>query len=313
MPRHISPLDKPLLRDPERQGGERKQRPAFGQKQVHEENERHEDRDRPDRRRGPRKRQTGGRKDEGEKETDQGDSRRRRGENEGAHRDDGKDLHPGIETMDDRRSRQILTQGDHGSSPLFMADPRGDVETDGPQKLPMAEHLGRCSLDQDHPLVHDHDPVRADDVPHVVGDVDHRHPLPVQSPDDVKHPLFPRRIEIGRRFVEGDVPGIHREDPCDRQEPLFAAGKGMGRSFLQTRHPDHLEAVIHASPDLRGRQGEVARTKGHILLDRHPDDLALRILEDHPHPPPDLPDGGGVDRSSSHPRKRILPWEQEGV
>ena len=149
LPCDISPLGKPLLCDPERQGRKRKQRPAFGQKQMHEENERHEDRDRPHRRRRLRERQAGGRKDEGEKETDQGDSCRRRRENEETHQDDGNDFHPRIETMDDRLPRQVLTQVDHGAKPSLMADPRRDIEADGLQKFGMAEYFSRRPLDQD--------------------------------------------------------------------------------------------------------------------------------------------------------------------
>ena len=118
---------------------------------------------------------------DGEKETDQGDSCRRRRENEEAHQDDGKDFHPRIETMDDRLARQVLTQVDHDAKPSLMADPRRDIEADGLQKFGMAEYFSRRPLDQDRTLVHDDDPVRAGDVPHVVGDVDDRHPLPVQS------------------------------------------------------------------------------------------------------------------------------------
>lgn len=68
----------------------------------------------------------------------------------------------------------------------------------------------------------------------------------------------------------------------------------MGRPRFQPRHSHHPQAVIHAATDLRGRQGKVARTEGHILLYRHPDDLVVRILEHHPHPAADLLPGSGV-------------------
>ena len=138
-------------------------------------------------------------------------------------------------------------------------------------------------------------------------------PPVVQPPDDRKDPLSGCRVEIGRRLVEGDVAGIHGQDPGNGEEALLAAGKGVWDALLESRHAYRGKAFVDAPADLRRGQGEVFRAEGHVLLHGHPDDLAVGVLEDHSHPSPDLPDFGGVRRLHSVHQNPPHRGKEQGV
>jgi|GEM_PF-7133223 len=76
---------------------------------------------------------------------------------------------------------------------------------------------------------------------------------------------------------------------------------------------DGCEGCIHAPPDLCRRETEVAGTEGHVLFHRHPYDLAVGVLEDHPHTPPDLRGVAAVPRAQAVDQDLAGCGDEKGV
>src|SRR4249919_1577609 len=73
----------------------------------------------------------------------------------------------------------------------------------GPLLARCVEHLRRWALLDDHPVVHEHHMVcNVAREAHLVGDHDHRHPLPRELAHDVEHLLDELRVEGACHFVE---------------------------------------------------------------------------------------------------------------
>jgi len=101
--------------------------------------------------------------------------------------------------------------------------------------------------------------------------------------------------------------------PARERRRFSPPGEGVRVALFKAGHPHCPEAVVDPAPDLRGGQAEIPRPEGDVLLHRHPDDLAVRVLKNHPHQPPDLPEAGGI--GGLHPVHPHLARrrEQQGV
>ena len=76
--------------------------------------------------------------------------------------------------------------------------------------------------------------------------------------------------------------------PAMATRRFFASRQRVGDALGKPEHPHRLKGHRHPPADLRRRKAEVAGPEGDVLLHRHPHDLALRVLENHPDEPADL-------------------------
>src|SRR5690606_12180480 len=96
-------------------------------------------------------------------------------------------------------------------------------ESPGPLVLGVGEYvLGRPFLD-DHPSVHEHDPVGdLPGEPHLVGDDHHRHPVLGEATHHVEDLPDQLGVEGGGRLVEEHHVRLHRQRPGDGHPLLLA-------------------------------------------------------------------------------------------
>jgi len=87
----------------------------------------------------------------------------------------------------------------------------------------------------------------------------------------------------------------------------------VGGALGEPQHPHRLEGHTDAAPDLRGRKAEVARAEGHVLLDAHPHDLVVGVLEDHAHAAADLSVGLRVFRAEAVDQDLALLRDEQGI
>ena len=116
-------------------------------------------------------------------------------------------------------------------------------------------------------------------------------------------------VEIGEGLVEDDDLRRHRQDPGDRQPPLFAAGQQMRAAVAQRPKADRLQGRIDGFPDPGGRPVEIFRTEGGIVVHRLADDLAVGVLEHHADGPPGM-EQVPVDRDPGDPDDPRLGSQQ---
>ena len=109
-----------------------------------------------------------------------------------------------------------------------------------------------------------------------------------QGSEDVEQALGGRRIEVGERLVDDVQPGLHHQDPGHRQQLALAARQGRRLAAEEGLDPGAVGDVPDAVADLLARDAHVLRTERQLGLDRGPDDLLGRILEDGPDGPGDV-------------------------
>ena len=171
----------------------------------------------------------------------------------------------------------------------------------------------RGAVAVDFPPAHHDDPVGIDDLVHAVGHVDDRDPLLPELPEDVENPLAPRRVEIGSGLVENHIGRPHGQHAGDGHKALFASRQRVGSALGKPEHPHRLQGHTHPPADLRRRKAEVARPEGDVLLDTHPHDLVVGVLEDHADAPADLAVCLGVFRVEAIDEDLPLLRDEQGV
>ena len=166
--------------------------------------------------------------------------------------------------------------------------------------------------------IHDHHPVRVDDLLHIVGDQKDRDPfLFVELMDRFYDLLAAVGVQHGRGLVQDDALGLHGHDACNGHSLLLAAGKLIGRLETVRRHSHGFQAPVHPLPDLVCGHAHIFRSKAHVLFHHIADDLVIRVLEYHAGGLPHVPEMllvaglhvGNIDRSI---RRKEDPVHQLG-
>ena len=163
-------------------------------------------------------------------------------------------------------------------------------------------------------VVHHNDTVRLLGLRHVVGDEHHRHaPLPVQPMDGVQHLPPSVGVQHSRGLVQHDALRLHGNDAGNGHPLLLSAGEQVRRMAGKITHTHRLQRIVHPLTNFLRRNAQIFRGKGHILLHHVGDDLVIRVLEHHAHPPPDLQQHRLV--MGIHPLyiHRPARWQQHGV
>ena len=95
-------------------------------------------------------------------------------------------------------------------------------------------------------MVHDHDPVRARTLFHVVGNEDDRNAfLFIELRHGFDHILTSCRIEHGRGFIEDNAFGPHGYDARDGDSLLLSSGKLVRGLQAVGGHAELIERFIH--------------------------------------------------------------------
>ena len=87
---------------------------------------------------------------------------------------------------------------------------------------------------------------------------------------------------------------MHGKDSCNGHPLLLSAGKYGRRMGSVGSHTHLFQCHIHPLPDFVGRNADIFRTEGHVFLHDSRYQLVIRILENHAHLLPDIPDMGEV-------------------
>ncbi|GIW20667.1 MAG: hypothetical protein KatS3mg065_0963 [Chloroflexota bacterium] len=109
-----------------------------------------------------------------------------------------------------------------------------------------------------------------------------------QSAEDGDEAIGRGRVEVRQRLVEDEDVGLHHEDAGHGDELPLAPREG--RRFAPDEVLDGRPAChrAQAAPDLGRREAKVLGAEGELRLDRRPDDLAGRVLEDGSDGPGDV-------------------------
>ncbi len=95
-------------------------------------------------------------------------------------------------------------------------------------------------------------------------------------------------IQVGKRLVQYQGFGVESQDSCNGQTFSLASGEPEAGFMCQILKLGELKGALNASLDLLPGQPEVLRPEGDIFPHRLPQDLAVGILEHHPHSRDDL-------------------------
>lgn len=156
-----------------------------------------------------------------------------------------------------------------------------------------------------------------------MGGYEHRPAAGGELVEEFHHLLRACGIEGVRWFIEDEDRRLHREDAGNSDPFLLTAGEVVRRPLLVAPEPDVAERVPDRPPDGIGREAEVHRPEGHVLLDSRGDDLDVGVLEDEPDPAAEVPETpvvvgerpavkadlarGGPEHAVEHQQERRLP------
>ena len=141
--------------------------------------------------------------------------------------------------------------------------------------------------------VSDDEPLREDDgagaqlqgVRQVVGNHQHGD---IEAADDVGKLAATGRVEVGGRLVEDEDLRFHRQDRGDRDATALTEGEMVRRAVEGVPHA-HLPSALSTRASSRTADAQVRRSEGDVVTHRRHEQLIVRILEDDPHSPADLP------------------------
>ena len=151
------------------------------------------------------------------------------------------------------------------------------------QPLRLAEHLLRGALHHDAAPAHDQHAVGLGGLLHIMGDRDDRDTGLPQLADRFHHLTAAVRVKHGGRFVQNKAVRPHGDNARNGNALLLPAGKLVGGSITLFIDAGQLHGLVNAGADLLGRNAEVLRRKGDILLHDGGNDLVVRVLEYHAH------------------------------
>ena len=153
---------------------------------------------------------------------------------------------------------------------------RGDGED-----LPRCPHLRERSVHQDA------DPV-GEPLPliHIVGrEDDRRAEVPVDPEDEAFDRRHRDRVEVRGRFVHQEDLGLDHHRPCKGHPLHLPARERPGPPLPVAGKPDRIEGLLDLRFDRCIARPPEPEPDGDVLRDRRVEDG--RLLEDHPHHPPD--------------------------
>ena len=78
-------------------------------------------------------------------------------------------------------------------------------------------------------------------------------------------------------------------------------------------HLHHPQGLVDTRQNLRGRQPQVLRAEGDVLLDDRRHQLVVGVLEDHPHALTDLPQHGAIAGVHAVDEDLAVGRQQQGV
>ena len=164
--------------------------------------------------------------------------------------------------------------------------PHGSSSRWAPISVVVGQHVERGPVGHHHsPAQHHAARAQLEGVGQVVGDHQHRH---VEAAQDVGE-LAPRGgVEVGRRLVEHEDLGLHRQHGGDRDPAALAVGQVVRRAVDEVGHADAVERVHHPAVQLGALEAEVGRPEGDVLADGAEEELVVGVLEDDADAAPDL-------------------------
>ena len=138
---------------------------------------------------------------------------------------------------------------------------------------------GRPLLD-DTPLVHQQDPVRAQDVFGLVLHQDDALDLVPQDLGELEDVALADGVQVGRRFVHDDHRGTARKHRGDGQPLLLASRQAGGVPLFEARQADPVQGLFDAGFHLIAVHGEVLERESRLELHVGGEQLCLEVLED---------------------------------
>ena len=180
----------------------------------------------------------------------------------------------------------LLTASATGRSPR-------PLEPVGLQELVIAEDRAGEPVRHDAAVVHHDRPgEHLVDQPHVVRGHQQRLRQPLEHADQLPPPA---RIEAGRRLVEHEHLGVHRQDRRQGNALPLAEAQAMRHPPLEARHAYRLERPLDAAVDLGLRHPHVQRPERHVLEHGRAEQLVVGVLEHEAHLGPDPAHRRAVD------------------
>ena len=138
---------------------------------------------------------------------------------------------------------------------------------------------GRPLLD-DTPLVHQQDPVRAQDVFGLVLHQDDALDLVPQDLGELEDVALADGVQVGRRFVHDDHRGTARKHRGDGQPLLLASRQAGGVPLFEARQSDPIQRPVDAGFHLIAVHGEVLEGESRLEFHVGGEQLRLEVLED---------------------------------
>ena len=169
-------------------------------------------------------------------------------------------------------------------SPSRRADPGRErrFEERGAERRPrlFREDLRRGSVQHDPPLSQHHDPIeRLGDEAHVVADRDDRPACLGEVGDDPVDPGDAACVLPGRRLVEDDDRGLHREDRRERQQLALRIPEVVRVRVGLLVEPGRDERAVDRLIEGRAGPAQIAWPERDLVADLAGEDLPIRILE----------------------------------
>ena len=132
---------------------------------------------------------------------------------------------------------------------------------------------------------HDHAVAQLGGVVHVVGGHDDGAALRMQLAQQPQELAAAAGVKAGNGLVEHEDVRLHGEHAGEGNAPLLAAGERKGGDVTHGLgvEADAAYGFVNARGELRARDAEVSRAKGHVLANRAREQLALGILEHDAH------------------------------
>ncbi len=147
------------------------------------------------------------------------------------------------------------------------------------QKFAVTKNLGDRSVGNNSPLIEDDGSVtQFERIWQVVGDHEHRQR---EATKDVSELATTGGIKIGRRLVEDQHVGMHRENCCDSDPTLLAVREVMRSAIDRVKHVNVEQCFRHARIEFFAAESQVRRTERDVVTHARCEELIVWVLKDH--------------------------------
>jgi len=114
----------------------------------------------------------------------------------------------------------------------------------------------------------------------VVGGDDHGFAGFLKSLKEVDEPVLGAAVEAGKRFIEDENLGVHREHSRECNPLFFASAELIWRAICETLDINHFHEVVYALVDNVRRKTHLSRAERNLIANVVAEQLNIWVLED---------------------------------